>query len=244
MGRFTICAAAGVVLAAAPALLHGQDGFLFSAPEAQLTVRAGPSLPQARSDLFDEITTELTLERNDFRAPMLGAELALLLSPNFDLALGVAWAESKTRSEYRDFEGSDGLPIEQTTRLRITPVTVTARWLPVDRGRTLSGLAWLPARVTPYVGAGVGMTWYRLHQAGEFVDRQTFDIFLDEYESTARNFTVHAALGGDWWITPRIGLNLEARHTRGSAPVEGSYSQFDSMDLSGTQAFIGVSWRW
>ncbi|HSJ23554.1 MAG TPA: hypothetical protein VK929_02645 [Longimicrobiales bacterium] len=244
MGRFRTCVAAAVALAGAPALLHAQDGFLFSRPEAQLTVRAGPSLPQARSDLFDEITTELTLERSDFRAPMLGAELALLLGTNFDLALGVGWAESSSRSEYRDFEGDDGLPIEQRTRLRIAPVTATARYLPLDRGRTMSNLAWLPARVTPYIGGGVGMTWYRLRQEGEFVDRQTYDIFLEEYESTAHNFTVHAVAGGDWWVTPRIGLNVEARHTRGSAPVQGSYSRFESMDLSGTQAFIGVSWRW
>jgi hypothetical protein len=224
--------------------LHGQDGFLFRAPSAQLTLRAGPLVPRAQGDLFDEMTGELTLERRDFHAPMLGAELALLLGPRFDLAVGLSRAESRATSEYREFIGDDGLPIVQTTRLRTMPLTVTARVHAVPRGRAASQLAWLPARVTPYAGAGAGMTWYRLSQEGEFVLRSTGDIFLQQYESSDNGMTVHGLAGLDYWVTPRAGLNLEGRYTRGSAPVGGSYQRFDSMDLSGLQAAIGVSIRW
>jgi hypothetical protein len=224
--------------------LFAQDGFLFRAPQAQLTVRAGPMLPAARSDIFDDLTSLLTLERSDFRAPLIGAELGLLVAPRWEVMLGAGIAESSTASEYRHLIGDDGLPIVQNTQLRTVPLTGTVRFLPLGRGRTLTALAWIPQRVTPYIGAGAGITWYRLRQDGEFVDRATGDIFLMELESRDRAFTGHAAIGADWWLLPRVGLNLEARYTSGSAPVGGSYQRFERMDLSGVQATLGVSFRW
>jgi opacity protein-like surface antigen len=238
-------AAAALLLVLQPtSAVQAQDGFLFRAPQVQVTLRAGPLVPSARSDLFDDITTELTLERRDFRAPFVGGEVALLIGPRLDLALGVGWAASQTTSEYRDLIGDDGLPIVQTTRLRTVPVTATARLYPVPRGRTMSGLAWIPARATPYVGGGAGMTWYRLQQEGEFVDRRTDDIFISEFESAANALTVHGVAGLDYWFMPRLALNVEGRYMHGSAPVTGSYLRFDNMDLSGLQAAVGVSFRW
>jgi opacity protein-like surface antigen len=236
--------AGALLLGSPPATVHAQDGYLFRAPQAQLTLRAGPQLPRAHSDLFDDITSELTLERSDFRAPALGAELSLLLGRRLSLGMGVDWAESHARSEYRDLIGDDGLPIEQNTRLRTVPVMATARWSLVPRGRALSQLAWIPSRTNPYVGAGAGVTWYRLQQDGEFVNRATGDIFLQEYESSDQALTAHAVAGVDHWFTPRLGLTLEGRYTHGSAPVSGSYAGFQSMDLRGVQATLGLSVRW
>lgn len=244
--RILLCGAvaAGLFAAVPTPSLHAQDGFLFRAPQVQFTLRAGPLVPRAQSDIFDDITTELTLERRDFRAPALGGEMAILLGRHLDLAVGLQWAESSTTSEYRALIGDDGLPIVQQTRLRTVPLTATLRYQPLPRGRDLGMLAWLPTRLTPYVGAGGGMTWYRLFQEGEFVDHGTGDIFLHEFESRDNALTAHAVAGVDYWLTPRVGLNLEGRYTHGSAPVGGSYSRFDSMDLSGAQAAIGVSFRW
>jgi hypothetical protein len=247
VSRMPACAA-GIALCAlvlsAPATLHAQDGYLFSAPQVQLTVRAGPQVPRAQSDLFEDLTTRLTLERADFRGPFIGAEAALLLGRHFALSLGIDLAETVASSEYEHLVGDDGLPIVQTTRLRLVPVAATVRYNPLPRGRSLGQLSWIPARTTPYVGAGGGVTWYRLHQDGEFVNPQTYDIFLDEYETRDHGFTAHALAGLDYWFTPRIGLNLEGRYTRGSAPVGGSYFRFDSMDLSGARAALGLSFRW
>jgi hypothetical protein len=241
----TAAAVAGALLVgAAPAAVHAQDGYLFRAPQAQITLRAGPQLPRAHSDIFDEITTELTLERSDFRAPSLGAELNLLLGQRLAVGLGLDWAESSAHSEYREFIGDDGLPIEQTTRLRTMPLAATAKWSLLPRGRAVSQLAWIPTRTNPFVGAGGGVTWYRLHQDGEFVNRETGDIFLQEYESRDRALTAHAIAGVDHWFTPRLGLTLEGRYTHGSAPVGGSYAGFQSMDLRGVQATLGLSVRW
>lgn len=234
--------AAAVLLPAAGA--HAQEGFLFRPPMGQLTLRAGPLLPRAQSDVFDFITSELTVDRGDFLAPSLSAELGVLAGSRLDIVLGLGWSESSTRSEFRALIGDDGLPIEQTTTLRLMPVTLSGRFLPIERGRRLGTLAWLPATVTPYVGGGGGVTFYRLRQQGEFVNAATNDIFVDEYTSSGRGMTVHGLAGVDYWFSPRIGANLEGRYTRGSADMVGSFRTYDSLDLTGFGLGVGVTFRW
>jgi hypothetical protein len=241
-----VAASIGVALlvVAAPAETRGQDGFLFSRPVGQVTVKAGPHLPRAHGLLFDDLRTRLTLERGDFRAPALAADLAILAGNRLDVVLGVGWAESDAGSEFRELIGDDGEPILQTTRLRTMPVTVTARYHPLPRGRTVGTLAWLPTTTMPYVGGGAGITWYRLQQEGEFVDYRDNAIFESVWESRGRGQTVHAVAGVDHWFTPRVGLNVEGRYTRGSAPLTGDFRELDRMDLTGFQATVGLSYRW
>jgi hypothetical protein len=240
----TAAALLGVLLlAGTPSIGNSQDGFLFRAPMGQLTLRAGPLLPRAQSDLFEFLTDTLTLGKQDFRAPLLSAELSFTLTPRFDLALAAGWAQAQSRSEFRDWVGDDDLPIQQETRLRSVPVTLSGRFYPLERGRTVSRLAWLPARTTPYVGGGAGVTWYGLRQEGEFIDTDR-RIFESTLESNEHGYTGHVLAGVDHWFTPRVGLNADVRYTWGSAPVGGSYRGWDSMDLGGMQLGVGISFRW
>jgi hypothetical protein len=241
-GSFLV--AAGVLALAPASVLHAQDGFLFSAPAAQVTLRAGPAMPSANGALFDFLTTELTLERSDFRAPALSAELSFPLGRHWDLGASLGVAKSTARSEYTDFIGDDGLPIEQTTQMRMMPLSATARFYPLATGRTIGTLAWIPTRTTPYVGAGAGVTWYRLNQEGEFIEHATGDIFRSQYTTASNALTLHALAGVTHWFTPHLGLNGEVRHTRGDAGTTGSFTQYDRFDLGGTQASLGLSVRW
>jgi hypothetical protein len=251
---FVLAPCALLLFGAGPA--HAQDGFLFKRPDVQLTLKGGPLVPRAHSELFDFLVDTLTLNRSDFRTPWIGADLAVLVSDRLDVALGFAFAETESLSEFRYWEGADGLPIEQTTRLRTMPLTVTARYHLAPRGRQLSGLAWIPSRVTPYLAGGGGLTWYRLLQEGEFVgqpvgdDPLERDIFLGRLESRGHGLTAHAGVGLDYWFLPRVGLNTELRYTVGSAPVGGDYGgrtpseRWDNIDLSGFQAAVGLTFRW
>lgn len=237
-----------LLFSAGPAF--AQDGFLFQRPQGQITVKGGPFLHRAQSDLFDFMVDTLTLQRSDFRAPWIGVDVALLAGPHLDLVLGLAWSQTETRSEFRDWEGADGLPIEQVTRLRTVPLTFTARFHPLPRGRRVSRLAWVPNRVTPYLAGGAGLTWYSLVQQGEFVGAPVGDdpderaIFNSRFESRDHGLTGHVGAGLDYWFTPRVGLNTELRYTMGSAPVSGAFQGWDSIDLSGFQAAVGLSFRW
>lgn len=246
-GPVLTAALLGCALAAAPA--HAQNDFMFRRPAASLTLRAGPMLHTAGGDVFEFMQSELTLEQGDFRAPALGGELAIALDERVDLTLGLMWSEAETRSESREWVDEDDQPIRQTTRFRTLPITSSLRFYPLSRGQRISDLAWVPAKTTPYVGVGAGVVPYRLQQEGDFVDETDLSIFTDNIESKGTGWTMHALAGLDHWLTPRVGLNLEARYALGSATPEDDFrggpgGEWERIDLGGFQAGVGLSFRW
>jgi hypothetical protein len=237
-----VAAAAATAAAAVPAA--AQDGFLFRPPSVALTVRAGPNLFTTRGDVFDDMRRELTLERGDFMAPVGGLDLVFMAGDRLDLVLGVAYSRSRARSEFRDWIGEDDLPIEQVTRLETVPITASLRYQLLPRGRRIGSMAWLPRSTTPYLGAGGGLSWYRLQQDGEFVDFRDNVIFPANIESSGTALVVHGLAGLDHWLTKRLGLNAEVRYTHGSASPDAGFQGHDRIGLGGVQATLGFSARW
>lgn len=237
-----------LLISAFPLDLHGQDGFLFGPPRMELTVRAGSMLHHAGGDLFEFFLTELTLDRKDFRAPAMSAEVAIYAHPRVDVVAGVGFSSLERRSEFRAWEDEEtGLPIEQTTTLRVVPMTASARIYPLPRGRRISSLAWIPARTTPFVGVGGGISWYSLRQVGDFVSEPepgSAIIFSDDYGDRGTAGTLHALAGLQHWLSPRFGLNLEGRYTIASATPAEDFTNWDELDLGGLQVGFGLSYRW
>lgn len=233
-----------------PVTAAAQDGFLFRPPVGGVTVRAGGQLYTVSGDLFEQLRQDLTLSRGDFRAPALNAELVFVAASRLDVVLGIGWSRTEARSEYRDLVEPDGqggeLPIEQTTRLRTVPLTASVRYQLQPRGRSVGQLVWLPRSTTPYVGAGVGATMYKLQQRGDFVRREDYSIHFDVIEGSGTHVTAHGMVGVDHWLSPWLGLNAEARYTRGRATPDRNqgYYSFDSVDLGGLQFTLGLSARW
>lgn len=234
-----------------PTPVQAQDGFLFRGPVAQFTLRSGPMVPRASSEIFDFFTSELTLSRGDFLAPAVSGELAFVLHPRADVSVGLSWAESSAHSETRDFveEGptespDDDLPIRQRTQMRTVPLTASVRFFPWARGESVSELAWVPRRITPYATAGAGLIWYTLRQSGDFVDRTSLEIFSAEFASSERALSVHGGAGVDVWLNAQFGLNVEARYRHATASLGNDFSTWEEIDLSGLQAGLGVTVRW
>ena len=239
--------AAILLIPALPGASHAQDGFMLGQPEVQVNLRAGPLLHRAGGDLLEFFQSELTLERDDFRAPSFSGEFMMVVHPRIDLALGAGWSKAESTSEFREFvEEVDGedVPIRQTTSLRVLPVTASLRFYPLSRGRSISELAWIPARTTPYLGGGGGFAWYRLRQYGDFVSQTDLSIFTDDWESKSRTTVGHLFAGVDHWFTPRVGANLEGRYNFGSATPGNDFAGWESVDLSGLQVGVGLALRW
>lgn len=232
-----------LLVLAAPDPVAAQDGFLFRPPTFSLTVRATHGALRADGDVYDFMTDELTLERGDFAGQGFGLEAAIAAHERVDLVLAVSRVQSAQRSEFREYIGADDLPIEQTTKLLRVPATVGLRLYPLGRGRALSAHAWIPARITPYLQGGAGLQWYRLTQEGDFVDYETLNIFPDELRSSGSSVTAQVGGGADYWVTPRIALNADARYGWGSADLDATFPGFSEIDLSGYQASIGLSFR-
>jgi len=217
--------------------------FLFKHPTVTLGARFGYALPRAGSEIFDFTREQLTVEKRDFNAFSVGGDLSVRLTDRLDatLALGVAWSDA--RSEFRDFVDNDDLPIEQTTSFTRVPVTVGLKAYLLERGRSISRLAWVPNRWAPYLGAGAGIVWYQFEQVGDFVDFETLEIFFDTFESRGSSPLAYVAAGSDFSVGPRWLLVGEVRYSWASAAMGRDFTDFDNIDLTGVKATVGVSVR-
>lgn len=222
----------------------GGDGFLFQVPRGALTIRLGMSNPRARSDLFQFTMDSLTLNRSDFAALSVAAELSFsTASPRFDIVLGGGYAGSRAPSEFRNWVDTDDLPIEQTTMFRTVPLTVGLKAYLASRGREVGHFAWLPSRFSPYVGAGVGGMWYSFEQRGDFVDFATLDVYTSSFQSKGFGPLVQGMGGVDVTVSPRVALTADARYVRASASVLGDFADYERLDLSGLTTSLGLNFR-
>ncbi|MXV97055.1 MAG: hypothetical protein F4Y07_00570 [Gemmatimonadetes bacterium] len=249
LGLFAALALFGATGYEPLAAQSGGSGFLFGNPRATLTFKGGVSLPRAaggngQQSLWDLTREELTVETADLRGASIIGELAVRASERLDVTLAVGYSASETRSEFRDWEGSDGLPIEQTTRFTTTPVTAGVKAYLFERGRSVGSLAWIPRTWNPYVGVAGGLVSYSFRQHGEFVHYDTYDIFQDDYFSRDRAPTVHFLGGMEMSVNRHVLLVGEARYGFASAPLSEDFVGFPDLDLAGFQATAGISLRW
>lgn len=241
-----VAALASAVVLLAPRAARaqgGSGGFLFREPPGSLTLRLGWDQASAGSDLFDFTREQLTLGRSSFSSPTAGLELATRVTSRLDVVYGAAISASSRPSEFRDFVDDEDRPIEQRTQFLRVPLTVAGKLYLASRGTSYGRLAWVPARVAPWVGAGGGAMWYRFRQRGDFVDARTLAVNPATFQTSGWTPTVHANAGADVTVSPRLALATEARYTWGRGPVGGDYEDFGRIDLSGVQVTAGLKIR-
>ena len=245
--RNALLAASTALLAATAAPLAAQssgNGYLFGTPDARLSLHAGYAHANAKSDLFDFVIENLTVERSAFSGPSIGVDLALTLAPRADLTLSLDYAAAITDSEDRRYaEGADDLPIQQTTSFRRVPVTANAIFYLTPRGRSVGKLAWIPAKVVPWLGAGGGAMWYRFRQEGDFVDYQTLNIFTSTLQSSGWAPMAQALGGVDVTLSPRFAVTLDGRYTWAKGSLSNDFTDFAKIDLSGVTGSLGITVR-
>lgn len=232
----------GLPLAVDAQPLSGR-GFMFGAPSGTLTLRAGYAQPNAGSDVYSFSHQHLTLGRGDFAGGSFSADLGFFVAERLAVQASAGFSTRSAPSHFRDWVDDDGLEIEQTTSLRRFPLMIGLRYYLMPPGRSLGQLAWVPARLTPYVAAGVGGMWYMFRQSGDFVDYQTLDVFPSTLESTSWAGAGYGAAGVEYAMSPRVGLVGEARYDRAHATMGADFSKFDRIDLSGLSATFGLMFR-
>ncbi len=235
--------AAAALISVLPTSAFAQDGFFFKAPVVSLEVRVGRTGPAVGGGIFDDLTSNLTLERKDFAATTFAADASFRASGRMDVVIGTGYAKSSALSESREYVDQDDQPIVQTTRLSKLPVSAGARFYPLSRGEAIGQYAWIPRPFTPYVGAGAGLMHYRLEQQGDFVNYQDLSIFNDRLESTGNTVMAYGEGGASYWLNHRVGLSAGARYTFATADMRRDYEGFDNIDLSGFQASAGLAVR-
>lgn len=245
--RWTAATLVGAAMALAePASAQASgSGFLFREPRASLSLRAGFAQASARSDLFAFTTDTLTLSRGDFAGMAMAAEVSLgHPGSRLDVVMGIGYSSSSAPSEFRNWVDQDDQPIEQTTTFRRVPVSAGIKAYLAPRGRALGRYAWVPARVAPYVGAGIGAVWYSFRQQGDFVDFRTFDVFTSEFKTSGWGPLGQGMAGLDIAVSPRVTLTADARYAYAKADVGGDFDGFERIDLSGLTTTVGFNFRY
>lgn len=236
---------ASFALSALASAQPARNDYLLGRPKASLSLRIGAARPSASNGVFAFAAKELTLSPNDYAALSVGADIGILLSQRIELQVSAATSGRRVESEYRNFIGGDDLPIEQATRLRRVPLSVGMRYNLTPAGRSVSRLAWVPAKLVPYVAAGGGAMWYRFQQEGEFVDFQTanLNVFRAKLEAKGWAPLGYAATGVTWSLLPAVALNTELRYDHSQAPMQGDFTGFDKTAISGVGLTTGFQFR-
>ena len=245
---FSLAIALALAIPAVPAAAQlAGNGYLFHAPHATIGIRGGYSAATAGSDVFDDVTRQLTLNKSDFGSLTVGADIAFSITSKLDLTLDAGYSRSNHKSEFRDFVDNNDQPIEQTTSFERIPITANLKLHLAPTGRSIGQLAWIPSRFVPYVGGGVGVMKYRFKQQGDFVDFNTNAVFPATLDSGDD--------GGDWAFVRagdgRCGVQLladvrhDARCTLSARPRQprDGIQGYDKIDLSGVTASVGLSVR-
>jgi hypothetical protein len=217
--------------------------FRFSAPRFSVGVRGGWAFNRSEGEIYDFLTDELTLERSDFDAFTFAADFSWRLTSWLDVVAGFEVSSHSTGSEFRDYVDEFGMPITQDTRLTQVPLTLSLRVYPFGLGRQVGQYAWVPSALAPYVGGGIGATWYELKQKGEFVDFVDLTIFEDHFSSDGWAFAGHVFLGIDIKLIKSLGLVFEGRYYWADADLGGDFVGFDPIDLDGARVMAGINWK-
>jgi opacity protein-like surface antigen len=223
--------------------------FQFDEPRMSLGFRGGWAFNRSKGDIYDFLTDEeflVGLSKSDFDAPAFIFDFSWRLISWLDVVFGVEYSGRQQKSSAPRFTEVNGNPIIQKTRLTQVPLTVSLKIYPIGRGEQVGQYAWIRKAVVPYIGGGIGATWYELKLKGDFVDESDPGnefIFSDTFTSDDWTFAQHVFAGLDIKLTRSFGLVLEGRYYWADADVKGDFVDFNSIDLDGARAMIGFNWK-
>ena len=178
--------------------------------------------------IVDDVITEnlnlFAFALDEFNGGSVGAEWLVGTGEFLEVGFGAGFYQQTVLSVYTDFINDDGTEIPQDFRLRVTPVTATARFFPFGRYAT----------VQPYAGAGVGFFNWRYSEVGEFIDFNTFDVFRDRFVATG-NDVGGVYLGGVRFLAgSRYSAGFELRYqvVKGVVGIDQGFLD-ERIDLGG-----------
>ena len=223
-----------------------RQDFRFKPPWVIVGLRGGWVFNRSDGEIYDFLTENLTLYNSDFNSPAFAIDVAVRATSWLDVVVGFEYDGGRyQKSEFRDFVDQFDDPIKQKTRLTQVPLTASLKLYPIGRGRQVGEYAWIRDRLVPYIGGGIGGTWYQLKQKGDFFDFRDPERIISEgkFKSDGWGFAQHAFVGFDLKLTRNFGLVIEGRYHWARADLKGDFENFDPIKLDGARVMAGFSWR-
>lgn len=177
---------------------------------------------RATGDVLVANENFLTFDVADFGSAAVGGEWLVPFGEFIEAGVGVGFSRRTVSSVYADFVDSDGSEIDQDLRLRIVPVSFTARVSPLGRS----------SPVQPYLGAGLGVFAWRYSESGEFVDfGANRRIFRDRFTANGSE-PGSIAFGGVRFGGGATSVGFEVRYQRATAELPRRFAG-RAIDLGG-----------
>ena len=220
-------AALALAVTAQPALAQQTLNFTFG----YFTLRGEDA--RTEGDVLAENREFLTFDLDEFNGPLVGAEWLIPLGEFVEAGAGVSFSRRTVTSVYTDFQANDGSEIAQDLRLRIVPVALTLRVLPLGQS----------SPIQPYIGAGLGIFAWRYSESGDFINfgASGRPIFRDTFaeDGTA---TGPIALGGIRFAGDTVSAGAEIRYQSAEGEVGEDFAAPD-IDLGGWSYLFTVGLR-
>ena len=220
---------------------QGGPDFLFGRPRGWASLSGTWLLPRAGGDLFSFVSDQLTVDRSDFHARAVSGGVGVSLTPRLDIVTALEMSRHAIQSEYRDYVMPDRSAIGQTTRLDQSTIAAGIRFSPTGRGHEVSRYAFIPRRVTPYLGGGLNVVYYSFVQRGQFVDFADLKIFTDAFMSDGWAAGPYAQTGADLQVWRRVFVNVDARYAWVHSSLGPDFVGFQGIDLTGFKGSTGIS---
>ena len=215
-------------------------GFGAASPASaqSVTFHLGGFVPRAEDarvsgDVLFENLNYLYFDIKEFKGFYIGGDYLFEVNRNLEIGAGVGFFQKAVPSVDADYVNEDGSEIEQELKLRIVPITITARYLPMgNRGA-----------IQPYVGGGIGIQAWRYSETGQFVDYDTFDIFRQTYKASGAAVGPVVLGGVRVPVGRQFAIGGEIRYQAANADLSTDFWG-DKLDLGGMTYSFTMTFRY
>jgi hypothetical protein len=190
---------------------------------------------RAEGDALVENRNIYLFDFDDFNSASLGAEYLVAIGDYLEVGGGVAYTNRGVDTIYEDYERPDGSEIEQTLKLRVVPITATARILLLGRSSAFQ----------PYVGGGIGIYNWRYSETGDFIDFSLpgRPVFRESYTQTGTSIGPVAVFGARFGVN-NLTFGGEVRYQKAEGELDERDFLGPTIDLGGFHYLATVGFRW
>ena len=201
-----------------------------------LTLQIGAFIPKGEDarvagDVLTINRQYLLFDIGDFSGFLVSGDWALALGEYLEAGAGFGFYQETVPAVYAEWINEDGSEIVQDLKLRIMPATAVVKILPLGSRRAFQ----------PYVGAGLGIYFWRYSESGEFLGTDG-SIFRDSYVQSGTSVGPVAVFGLRGRVSQSAIIGMEGRYQWG----EGQLSQDflgEKIDLGGFSILATFGYR-
>lgn len=214
-----------VVFDAKPALAQQT----FNVTLGYFTVRGEDA--RVDGDVLNANRNFLEFEVKDFNGASIGGEWLFPVGNYIEAGAGISFTRRTVPTVYSRLLNANGSEIEQDLRLRMVPIALTFRALPLGQNTGFQ----------PYIGGGLNLIPWRYSESGQFVDTRTNAIFNNSYVESG-TATGPVALGGIRFAGDALASGFEIRYQAAKADLPPPFAG-TQIDLGGWSYLFTIGAR-